>query len=75
MEGELNTLVKGAAYYYDQLRERGIPEALATRIVGDWYNGCVTVAVNYFEGRIQRGVRAITRRMASTMNMGALDEN
>lgn len=56
-------LVEQATRYYNLLRERGIPEALAVRIVGDWHNGCVTVALNYFHGRLKTGSSALTRQM------------
>jgi len=56
---------------YQVLSERGIPEALAVRIVGDWYNGFNSLVVSHFQGRIKSARTAFTHRLAR--EMGALD--
>lgn len=63
-------MVKRAAQYYDLLRAQGIPEALAVRMVGDWYNLVVVSAANYFDGRMRQAERSVSGRLARLMGKG-----
>ena len=62
-EDDLIAMIDRSADYYHMLIARGIPEQLAIRIVGDWYNGCVTVGVGYYHNRMRKASDALTRRM------------
>jgi len=60
-------MVERAAQYYDLLRAQGIPQMLAVRMVGDWYNLVVVSAANYFEGRTRMAERSVSRRLSRLM--------
>mgnify|MGYP000620841686 CR=1 FL=1 len=63
-------MVGRAAQYYDLLRAQGIPESLAVRMVGDWYNLVVVSAANYFDGRVRQAERSVSGRLARLMGKG-----
>ncbi len=63
-------MVERAAQYYDLLRAQGIPQMLAVRMVGDWYNLVVVSAANYFEGRTRMAERSVSRRLSRLMGKG-----
>lgn len=58
------------AQYYDFLRARDIPEALAVRIVGDWYYAVVSAAYAYFEGRVKMASRGVSREVLRRSGRG-----
>ena len=64
MDDDLTTLIRTTERYYKELIERGIPEALAVRIVGDWYQALTRVASAYFDNRMIRARDTFTQRMA-----------
>lgn len=64
---DLDYLITKTVEYYDGLRARGIPEQLAIRIVGDWYNSAVMLANAYFSGHYQVATSSLTRRIARSM--------
>ena len=63
-------MVERAAQYYDLLRAQGIPQMLAVRMVGDWYNLVVVSAANYFDGRMRQAERSVSGRIARLMGKG-----
>ncbi len=63
-------MVERAAQYYDLLRAQGIPQMLAVRMVGDWYNLVVVSAANYFDGRMRQAERSVSGRLARLMGKG-----
>ena len=63
-------MVERAAQYYDLLRAQGIPQMLAVRMVGDWYNLVVVSAANYFDGRMRQAERSVSDRIARLMGKG-----
>ncbi len=63
-------MVERAAQYYDLLRAEGIPQMLAVRMVGDWYNLVVVSAANYFDGRMRQAERSVSSRLARLMGKG-----
>lgn len=63
-------MVERAAQYYDLLRAQGLPEALAVRVVGDWYNLVVVSTANYFDGRMRQAERSVSGRLARLMGKG-----
>lgn len=63
-------MVERAAQYYNLLRAQGLPEALAVRMVGDWYNLVVVSAANYFDGRMRQAERSVSGRLARLMGKG-----
>ena len=63
-------MVERAAQYYDLLRAQGLPEALAVRVVGDWYNLVVVSTANYFDGRMRQAERSVSSRLARLMGKG-----
>lgn len=64
---DMAVLVERTVNYYRALCNQGIPEALAVRIVGDWYNGCVTVGVSFLHGRLKAGSDTLTRKIVHSM--------
>ena len=64
---DLVYIITRTAAYYETLRSQGIPEALAVRMVGDWYNLIAVSAGAYFEGRTRMAERSVSRRLASLM--------
>lgn len=66
--GDTKQLIDATVLYYDTLRKQGIPESLAVRIVGDWYNGAVTLAVAHFHGKMMRGSSALSRQMVRRLD-------
>ena len=63
-------MVERAAQYYDLLRAQGIPQMLAVRMVGDWYNLVVVSAANSFDGRMRQAERSVSSRLARLMGKG-----
>ena len=63
-------MVERAAQYYDLLRAQGIPQMLAVRMVGDWYNLVVVSTANYFDGRMRQAERSVSDRIARLMGKG-----
>ena len=63
-------MIERAAQYYDLLRAQGIPQMLAVRMVGDWYNLVVVSAANYFDGRMRQAERSVSGRLARLMGKG-----
>lgn len=63
-------MVERAAQYYDLLRAQGIPQMLAVRVVGDWYNLVVVSTANYFDGRMRQAERSVSDRIARLMGKG-----
>lgn len=63
-------MVERAAQYYDLLRAQGIPQMLAVRMVGDWYNLVVVSAANSFDGRMRQAERSVSGRLARLMGKG-----
>ena len=63
-------MVERAAQYYDLLRAQGIPQMLAVRMVGDWYNLVIVSAANSFDGRMRQAERRVSDRLARLMGKG-----
>ena len=63
-------MVERAAQYYDLLRAQGIPQMLAVRMVGDWYNLVIVSAANSFDGRMRQAERSVSDRIARLMGKG-----
>ena len=66
MNEDILKLMHMTSDYYETLIKQGIPEKLAVRIVGDWYNGVVTLAVNHFHRQYTKSAGALSHRMART---------
>ena len=63
-------MVERTVQYYNLLRAQGLPEALAVRVVGDWYNLVVVSTANYFDGRMRQAERSVSDRIARLMGKG-----
>jgi len=64
---DLVYIITRTAAYYETLRSQGIPEALAVRMVGDWYNLVVVSAATYFDGRMRQAEQRVSGRLARLM--------
>lgn len=63
-------MVERTVQYYNLLRAQGIPQMLAVRMVGDWYNLVIVSAANYFDGRMRQAERSVSSRLARLMGKG-----